>query len=71
MELHCPPSPYPMNVADEERLYEGIHRVLRTGGRLAPHEIMASSHTLSGPGRRDPGRLRAAMDGGVVENDSQ
>jgi ubiquinone/menaquinone biosynthesis C-methylase UbiE len=30
-----------MNIADKERLYKEIHRVLRPGGRLALHEIMA------------------------------
>ena len=30
-----------MNVADKETLYAESHRVLRTGGRLALHEIMA------------------------------
>jgi len=30
-----------MNVADKERLYREIHRVLRPGGRLGMHEIMA------------------------------
>jgi SAM-dependent methyltransferase len=30
-----------MNIADKERLYGEIHRVLRSGGRLALHEIMA------------------------------
>jgi ubiquinone/menaquinone biosynthesis C-methylase UbiE len=30
-----------MNIADKERLYAGIHRVLRPGGHLALHEIMA------------------------------
>lgn len=30
-----------MNVGDKERLYAEIARVLRTGGRLAIHEIMA------------------------------
>jgi MPBQ/MSBQ methyltransferase len=29
-----------MNVADKERLYAGLFRVLRPGGRLALHEIM-------------------------------
>jgi sarcosine/dimethylglycine N-methyltransferase len=30
-----------MNVADKERLYSEIHRVLRRGGRLAMHEVLA------------------------------
>jgi SAM-dependent methyltransferase len=30
-----------MNIDDKERLYSEIHRVLRPGGRLAMHEIMA------------------------------
>ena len=30
-----------MNIADKERLYAEIHRVLRPGGHLALHEIMA------------------------------
>jgi SAM-dependent methyltransferase len=30
-----------MNVEDKERLYEAIRRVLRPGGRLALHEVMA------------------------------
>jgi SAM-dependent methyltransferase len=30
-----------MNIAEKERLYREIHRVLRPGGRLAMHEIMA------------------------------
>lgn len=32
-----------MNVADKTRLYEQIHRVLRTGGRLVQHEVTAGS----------------------------
>ncbi len=40
-----------MNIADKERLYQEIHRVLRPGGSLAMHEIMAgpNSPPLSGP----------------------
>jgi SAM-dependent methyltransferase len=30
-----------MNIADKRQLYTEIHRVLRPGGRLALHEIMA------------------------------
>jgi SAM-dependent methyltransferase len=30
-----------MNIDDKERLYAEIHRVLRPGGRLALHEVMA------------------------------
>jgi SAM-dependent methyltransferase len=30
-----------MNVADKERLYAAVRRVLRPGGRLALHEVMA------------------------------
>lgn len=32
-----------MNIANKERLYTEIHRVLRPGGRLTLHEIMAGS----------------------------
>lgn len=31
-----------MNIADKERLYQEIRRVLRPGGRLAMHEILSS-----------------------------
>jgi SAM-dependent methyltransferase len=34
-----------MNIADKERLYAEIHRVLRPGGHLALHEIMAGPIT--------------------------
>ena len=30
-----------MNIEDKERLYQSIQRVLRPGGRLALHEVMA------------------------------
>jgi len=33
-----------MNIEDKEQLYQQIHRVLRRGGRLALHEIMAGSN---------------------------
>lgn len=32
-----------MNIADKEKLYQEVMRVLRPGGRLAMHEIMAGS----------------------------
>jgi SAM-dependent methyltransferase len=32
-----------MNVDDKEALYAGIHRVLRRGGRLALHEVVAGA----------------------------
>ncbi len=32
-----------MNIADKERLYKEIHRVLRPGGRLAMHDAVAGS----------------------------
>lgn len=34
-----------MNVADKERLYREIRRVLRPGGRLALHEVMAGPNS--------------------------
>jgi SAM-dependent methyltransferase len=34
-----------MNIPDKERLYAEIHRVLRPGGHLALHEIMAGPVT--------------------------
>jgi SAM-dependent methyltransferase len=47
-----------MNVDDKERLYAEIHRVLRPGGRLAMHEIMAGSDGpihFPVPWAREPG----------------
>jgi len=47
-----------MNVEDKERLYGEIHRVLRPGGRLALHEIMAGpreSIHFPVPWAREPG----------------
>ncbi len=46
-----------MNIADKEGLYAEIHRVLRPGGRLALHEIMAgpvSPTHFPVPWARDP-----------------
>jgi ubiquinone/menaquinone biosynthesis C-methylase UbiE len=46
-----------MNIADKERLYKEIHRVLRPGGRLALHEIMAGPTSpihFPVPWARDP-----------------
>ena len=46
-----------MNIADKERLYKEIHRVLRPGGRLALYEIMAGPTSpihLPVPWARDP-----------------
>lgn len=46
-----------MNIEDKERLYRESHRVLRVGGRLALHEIMAGSHApihFPVPWARDP-----------------
>ncbi len=46
-----------MNIADKERLYEEIHRLLRPGGRLALHEIMAGPASpvhFPVPWARDP-----------------
>ncbi|ABG03150.1 Methyltransferase type 11 [Rubrobacter xylanophilus DSM 9941] len=40
-----------MNIPDKDRLYREIHRVLKPGGRLAMHEILAGP---SGPPRRFP-----------------
>jgi SAM-dependent methyltransferase len=48
-----------MNVEDKERLYREIHRVLRPGGRLALHEILAGPAGgvlhLPVPWAREPG----------------
>ncbi len=47
-----------MNIADKERLYAEIQRVLRPGGRLALHEILAgpvSPIYLPVPWAREPG----------------
>jgi ubiquinone/menaquinone biosynthesis C-methylase UbiE len=46
-----------MNIADKERLYVEIRRVLRPGGRLAMHEILAGEVSpihLPVPWARDP-----------------
>ena len=46
-----------MNIADKERLYAEIRRVLRPGGRLAMHEILAGEVSpihLPVPWARDP-----------------
>jgi SAM-dependent methyltransferase len=46
-----------MNIADKERLYAEIHRVLRPGGRLAMHEMLAgpvSPIHFPVPWARDP-----------------
>lgn len=46
-----------MNIEDKERLYGEIRRVLRPGGRLALHEIMAGSNSPTHfpvPWARDP-----------------
>lgn len=31
----------PTNIPDKGRLFRGVHRILRSGGRLALHEIIA------------------------------
>ncbi|MCI0622064.1 MAG: methyltransferase domain-containing protein [Acidobacteria bacterium] len=36
-----------MNIEDKQRLYQEIHRVLRPGGRLALHEIMAGQSVVA------------------------
>jgi SAM-dependent methyltransferase len=46
-----------MNIEDKERLYREIHRVLRPGGRLALHEILAGPTSpihFPVPWARDP-----------------
>ena len=46
-----------MNIADKARLYAEIHRVLRPGGRLALHEILAGPDApvyFPVPWARDP-----------------
>lgn len=46
-----------MNIADKERLYREVRRVLRRGGRLALHEILAGPVQpihLPVPWARDP-----------------
>jgi ubiquinone/menaquinone biosynthesis C-methylase UbiE len=49
-----------MNIADKDRLYAEIHRVLRPGGRLALHEMLAGPVSpvhfpVRVPWARDPG----------------
>jgi SAM-dependent methyltransferase len=56
-----------MNIADKERLYAEIRRVLRPGGRLAMHEFLAgplSPIHFSVPWARNPGlnHLRPAEE---------
>jgi SAM-dependent methyltransferase len=46
-----------MNIDDKERLYSELHRVIRPGGRLALHEIMAGPNQpvrFPVPWSRDP-----------------
>jgi SAM-dependent methyltransferase len=38
-----------MNIADKARLYQQLHRVLRRGGRLAMHEIVAGQGDVAYP----------------------
>ena len=63
-----------MNIADKERLYGECRRVLRPGGRLAFHEIMAGATQpvhFPVPWARDPalsflqppGEIRAVLNG--------
>jgi SAM-dependent methyltransferase len=63
-----------MNIADKERLYEGFHRVLRPGGRIALQEPMAGpaqpvlypvmwSRDGSGSHLRTPEAMRAVIEG--------
>jgi SAM-dependent methyltransferase len=68
-----------MNIADKARLYAEIHRVLRPGGRLALHEILAGPEApvlfpvpwARGPGisfLRPPAAVRALLaDAGFRE----
>jgi SAM-dependent methyltransferase len=63
-----------MNVEDKEHLYEGIRRVLKPGGRLALHEVMAGaggdvhfpvpwSPDGAGSFLRPPGAIRGLLAG--------
>ncbi len=63
-----------MNIADKERLYQGFHRVLRPGGRIALQEPMAGpvqpalypvmwSRDGSGSHLRTPEAMRAVIEG--------
>jgi ubiquinone/menaquinone biosynthesis C-methylase UbiE len=65
LEMPCPDAGFDvawmqhssMNIPDKERLYAEIHRILRPGGRLALHEILAgpvSPIHLPVPWARDP-----------------
>jgi hypothetical protein len=56
-----------MNIADEERLYAELRRVLRPGGRLAMHEFLAGPFSpihFPVPWARNPGlnHLRPAEE---------